>query len=76
MSDSIWLVVDTIWCDRMEAEARLLEERVYASEPVNGSPAPYQVRGRKCSFGLACNLIEYPCRYAFSNPNYDPFAAS
>jgi len=75
MSDNFWLVVDTVWCDRMQAEARLLEERVYAPEPVHGSPAPYHVRARKCTFALACNLVGYPCQYAFNNPNYDPFAA-
>lgn len=75
MSDSIWLVVDRIWCDRMQAEAQLMEERVFADETLIGPNEPYQVRGRKCSFGLACNLIGYQCRYAMNNPNYDPFAA-
>jgi hypothetical protein len=75
MSDSIWLVVDRVWCDRMQTEAKLLEERVYADEAVEGPGAPFQVRARKCSLGLACNLVGYQCRYAFNNPNYDPFAA-
>ena len=75
MSDSIWLVVDEIWCDRMQAEASLLEERVFAEDTLNGPSGPYQVRGYKCSFGLACNRIGYKCRYAFNNPNYDPFSA-
>ena len=75
MSDSIWLVVDKVCCDRMQTEARLLEERVYADETVASPGAPFLVRARKCSLGLACNLVGYPCRYAFNNPNYDPFAA-
>ena len=75
MPDSVWIVVDTNWCNRMEAEARLLEERVYADEPLEGPQASYHVRAHKCSFGLACNLVGYPCQYAFNNPNYDPFAS-
>ena len=74
MADSIWLVVDKIWCDRAQAEADLLEERVYASEIVANVEPPYQVRARKCSFGLECNLAGFTCRYAFNNPNHDPFA--
>jgi hypothetical protein len=74
MSDNIWLVVDNIWCDRMKAEASVLEERVFADDTLAGPNRPYQVRARKCSFGLDCNLIGYPCRNAFNNPNYDPFA--
>jgi hypothetical protein len=75
MSDGFWLVVDEIWCDRMKADAKLLEERVFADEVLDGNNGPYQVRARRCSFGPACNLIGYQCRYAFNNPNYDPFAA-
>jgi hypothetical protein len=74
MSDSIWLVVDTRWCERMQAEARLLEERLYANEVLPGTDPAFMVRARKCSLGVACNLIGYPCRYAMNNPNYDPFA--
>jgi len=74
MSDSIWLVTNQVWCDRMQTQARLLEERVYAGETLAGPGAPFQVRAHKCSLGLACNLAGYPCRYAFNNPNYDPFA--
>ena len=35
MSDSFWLVVDTVWCDRMQAKARLLEEVNGAIEFLN-----------------------------------------
>ena len=75
MSDSTWIVVDKVWCDRIKAEASLLEQRVFADEVGPGPNTLYQVRGRKCSLGLACNLVGYQCRYAFNNPSYDPFAA-
>ena len=74
MTDSIWYIVDKRWCDRMQTEAELLEERAYGSELFPDPGSGFQVRGRKCSLGMACNLIGYPCRYAMNNPNYDPFA--
>jgi hypothetical protein len=74
MAESIWLVVGKIWCDRAQAEADLLEQRVYAGEVLANAEAPFQVRARKCSFGTECNLAGFTCRYAFNNPNHDPFA--
>ena len=40
MWDSIWLVVDKVWCDRMKADADLLEERVFAGEALAGPNVP------------------------------------
>jgi hypothetical protein len=74
MADSIWLVVDKIWCDRVDAEADLLEQRVYPPDVLPNAEGLYQVRARKCSYGVDCNLAGFTCRYAFNNPNYDPFA--
>lgn len=74
MAETIWIEVDKVWCDRVMAEAALLEERVYPAEPLRDAGTPYQVRARKCAYGLECNLAGYTCRYAFNNPNYDPFA--
>lgn len=75
MSNSVWLVVDKVWCDRMKSEADLLEERVFPDAALLDANTPFQVRARKCSFGMACNLIGFKCQYAMNNPNYDPFAA-
>jgi hypothetical protein len=74
MADSVWIEVDKVWCDRVSAEVALLEERVYPAEVLPDTGAPYQVRARKCTLGLDCNLAGYTCRYALNNPNYDPFA--
>jgi hypothetical protein len=75
MSNSIWLVVDKVWCDRMKAEAELLEERVFAADVLPDAQVPYQVRARKCSLGVECNLAGYTCRWSFTNPSFDPFGA-
>ncbi len=74
MSVVMWEVVKQVWCNRMQQEAQLLEQRVYAAEPVPAVQASYQVRARKCSLGIDCNLAGYSCRWAFNNPNFDPFA--
>ncbi len=74
MSHSVWVVVDKVWCDRMKADADLLEERVFGDDFLPGPNVPFQVHARKCSLGLACNLVGFQCRYAMTNPNYDPFA--
>jgi hypothetical protein len=75
MADSIWLVVDRVWCDRTQTAADLLEERVFPAEVLPDAKVPYQVRARKCSLGLECNLLGYTCRWSYTNPNYDPFGA-
>jgi hypothetical protein len=73
MATVAWQVVETIWCDRIGREADLLEERIYPDDIVSGPGLTYQVRARQCSFGTECNLSGYPCRWAYNNPNYDPF---
>ena len=73
MTQSVWLVVDQVWCERAQAKADLLKERVYAGEVLPNVEASFQVRARKCSFGLECNLAGFTCKFAFNNPNYDPF---
>jgi hypothetical protein len=69
MAQSQWLVIDEVWCDRVQAPAELLEERVYPADVVPEAALTYQVRARKCAFGVDCNLAGYTCRYAFNNPN-------
>jgi hypothetical protein len=74
MAAIVWEVVKKIQCDRLKEEADLLEERVYPDESVPDPARPYQVRARKCSLGMDCNLAGYTCVWAYNNPNYDPFA--
>jgi hypothetical protein len=74
MSTTVWEVIDTIRCDRTGEKAQLLEERVYAGDPVPDVGRPFHVRARKCSLGGECNLAGYACRWSYLNPNFDPFA--
>jgi hypothetical protein len=74
MAVMTWEVVGKTWCDRVKAEVELLEQRIYPGEVVPDPQAPFQVRARKCTCGLECNLAGFACQYSFTNPNYDPFA--
>ena len=74
MAHISWKVVKKHWCDLMEQEAELIEERVYPDDPVPDSGEAYRVLARKCSFGIECNTAGYYCRWAWTNPEYDPFA--
>ena len=74
MASHVWQVIDKVWCDRMGQQADLLEERVFPADVLPDTEASFQVRARKCSLGQACNLAGYSCRWAYNNPNYDPFA--
>jgi hypothetical protein len=73
MATTVWTVVDTVWCERQGQHAQLLEQRVYPAEVLPGVEPAFQVRARKCSFDVDCNLAGFTCRWAFNNPNYDPF---
>jgi len=73
MSHSVWKVVKQIHCQRVGETAALLEERVYFDDPFPEVGAAYHLRARKCSFGTDCNLAGHYCRWAWTNPNYDPF---
>jgi hypothetical protein len=68
-----WEVVDRIYCTRIGQQAELLEERVYPDEIAPMAGATFQVRARKCSFGVECNLDGFGCRWSMTNPDYDPF---
>ncbi len=74
MAVMVWETTRTTWCTQKGQEAALLEQRVYSSEVLPDVGAPYRVRARKCSLGVECSLAGCNCRWAFSNPNYDPFA--
>lgn len=69
-----WEIAQTIWCDRLQQDAYLLEQRIYPEDPIPDAGRPYQIKARMCSCGEQCNMIGYSCRWAFTNPHLDPFA--
>ncbi len=73
MSKIVWETVNQVWCDHRQEMANLLEERVYADEPVPTVGTACQVRARTCQFAIDCNLAGYRCAWAWTNPDYDPF---
>ncbi len=76
MAKVVWETVGRAFCEHRHEEAQLLEQRVYPDEALPDAGMPYQVRARKCSFDIDCNLAGYPCCCAGTNPGgRDPFAA-
>lgn len=69
-------VLERIWCDRARQDAELLEERVYPDDRMPDVALSYQVRARVCSLGMECNLAGYPCKWAGTNPDHNPFGRS
>lgn len=72
MAHETWVKIDTIWCDRMQDEADLMEKRVYASEYMPDFPG-YRITAHKCSLGIACNLAGFSCKWSYADLGYDPF---
>jgi len=73
MSATGWFIVKTTWCERAGRHARLLEQRVYPAE-ILPDMLGYRVLARKCECAIECNLREFPCRWAYTRPEHDPFA--
>lgn len=72
MASSGWVVVKQGRCERAGQEARLLERRVYPAE-ILPDTVGYRVTARRCDCDVACNLQDFPCRWAFTRPELDPF---
>lgn len=73
MTAVVMHVVDTVQCSRVHREVQLVEERLYPGDLVPDVGAPYRAVSHRCSSGVDCNLIGYPCRWSGINPNHDPF---
>jgi hypothetical protein len=72
MATAEWIVARELWCGRAGWEARLLERRVYPAE-ILPDAVGYRVTARRCDRDVACNLAGFPCRWAFTRPEFDPF---
>ena len=73
-SNSKWVPVKKQWCNVLQGEAELLEQRVYPSEIIPDTEA-YRVISHKCTAAIACNLMGCHCQWAYTSPGNDRFAA-
>jgi hypothetical protein len=73
MAKSSWVKTQKIYCERINQEVDLLEERIIPDNVLPNVGEPFQVRARTCSHWLDCNLSGAPCCYSGTNPSYDPF---
>ena len=74
MAKTVWEVIGCVFCQHTGKEAELLEERIYPDDPLPDAGAPFKVRARKCASAIECNVSGYPCCWAYTNPDLDPFA--
>jgi hypothetical protein len=72
MAREKWVVVGKRWCEYRDAEAELLERRVFPSGVLRFYQPPRVVEQR-CNCAIECNMAGYPCKWAFTNPDNDPF---
>jgi len=72
VASSGWVVVKQGRCVQAERKARLLEQRVYPGE-ILPDTVGYRVTSRRCDWDIACNQAGFPCRWAFTRPELDPF---
>lgn len=72
MAHQAWVTTSIRWCDKIEAEAHMMECRVIPAEIMPDFPQ-YRVTAKKCSLGTACNLAGYPCKWAYYELGDDPF---
>lgn len=67
------LVIKEIYCDRLNRDVSLIEDRVYPPDMMPDAGPVFHRRARMCSFGVDCNRLGYACKWSGLNPNYDPF---
>jgi hypothetical protein len=72
MTSVQWVTVDERWCELLGRRVERLEKQLYPGELLPDVPA-YRVLARKCSHSIACNIAEFPCKWAYTNPGSDRF---
>lgn len=68
-----WEIAETRWCHAPQRRAELLVKRVYPADILYDMQGP-RVVAQKCSCDLECNQLGVSCRWAYTNPDKDPFA--
>ncbi|MCB8923293.1 MAG: hypothetical protein H6662_17025 [Ardenticatenaceae bacterium] len=72
MATQKWVAIKQEWCNLVEQDVELMELRVYPDDVIPG-PQEYKVTARKCSVDVTCNMAGFPCKWAYTNPELDPF---
>ena len=71
MAEAWWETIRVDMCERAGQPAALEVQRVYAAELLPDQPP--HVAARRCSLGIACNMLDRPgCCFAGTLPGYDP----
>jgi hypothetical protein len=67
-----WKEVKLYYCERVAQQVSLEAEMVHPAEYMPDQPA--RILTHRCSNGRMCNSLEkVSCRWAGTNPVYDPF---
>lgn len=72
MAAAKWVVVEQKRCDLIGVDVTLQERRIYPADFLIDM-VPYQVAACRCSADIICNMAGYPCKWAYTNPDLDPF---
>jgi hypothetical protein len=72
MAGLTWREERRMLCPHPGVIARLLVQVISPNEILADGTGDH-VHARRCSLDLECNQAGYPCRWAFTNPDLDPF---
>lgn len=69
-----WVTIRAQRCELSGLMMELRERRAYPSSGLlRAQSTDYVVRGYACTAAIRCNMTGVPCRWAFNNPDNDPF---
>jgi len=72
MTERLWEIIKTMYCDHAGCQVSLEAEVVYPVEWMPEQPA--RVLSHRCSHGYECSLYNQPtCIWAGTNPSHDPY---
>jgi hypothetical protein len=72
MSERIWEVSKSCYCEHVKGTVALETEVVYPGDYLPDQPA--RVLAHRCSHGMSCNQgSKTSCVWSGTNPGYDPF---
>ncbi len=73
MAVKVWEKVKTQYCERAGCEVSLEAETIYPADQLPDQPA--RLVAHRCSKAKDCMLLnEATCKWAGTNPDYDPFS--